>query len=125
MNVVMEQGKRFWLDFEHGVSEWQASETRQTTEDDDHTSCNEENMISSSNDDLQGEARTNELQSCVENKVYQQVPDQGRAKISTRWIYSNKSSSVRQSCNARLVAKGFQDEDACNTRNIFLKKVSA
>ena len=48
MNVIMEQGEPFWLDFEHGVSEWQTSEAEE------HTSCDEENiMISFSNDDLE------------------------------------------------------------------------
>lgn len=30
MNMVMEQGEPFWLDFEHGVSEWQTSEVEET-----------------------------------------------------------------------------------------------
>ena len=94
MNVVMEQGESFWLDFEHGVSEWQTSETEK------HTSCDEENiMISSSNDNLELEnAKKKELQSWVENKMYIQVPDQGQPKISTRWIYTNKNSNGKQTC---------------------------
>ena len=51
MNVSLEQSTQFWLDFEHGISEWQSNEVKQTTEV-GHTSCNEGNvMISSSNDD--------------------------------------------------------------------------
>lgn len=117
MNVVMEQGEPFWLDFEHGVSEWQTSEVEETELE--HTSCDEENiMISSSNDDLElEEARKKELQSWVENKVYTQVPDQGQPKISTRWIYTNKNSNGKQTYKARLVARGFQDRDTNNIRN--------
>ena len=115
MNVVMEQGEPFWLDFEHGVSEWQTSEAEK------HTSCDEENiMISSSNDDQELEnakKKKKELQSWVENKVYIQVPDQGQPKIFTRRIYTNKNSNGKRTCKARLVAKGLRDIDACIIRN--------
>ena len=33
MNVALEQGEPFWLDFEHGVLEWKASEIRPTRDD--------------------------------------------------------------------------------------------
>ena len=42
MNVALEQGEPFWLDFEHGVLEWKASEIRPTS-DDEHTFSDEEN----------------------------------------------------------------------------------
>ena len=75
-------------------------------------------MIFSSNDDLELEnAKKKGLQSWVESKVYIQVPDQGQHKISTRWIYTNKNSNGKQSCKARLVARGLQDKDACTIRN--------
>ena len=49
MNVALEQGKPFWLDFEHRVLETKASEIRPAS-DDEHTFGDEENiMISSSN----------------------------------------------------------------------------
>ena len=49
MNVALEQGKPFWLDFEHGVLEWKASEIRPTS-DDEHTFGAEENIMISSSD---------------------------------------------------------------------------
>lgn len=114
MNVVMEQGEAFWLDFEHGVSDWQADETEENEEH--HDSCTEEEvMITSADDSLElEEAKQKELQSWDKNKVYVQVPDQGQPKISTRWIYTSKNS---QTFKARLVARGFQDKDAENLRN--------
>ena len=116
MNVVMEQGEPFWLDFEHGVSEWQANEVEQT-EEPEHTSCDEGNvMISSSNDDID-QAKKKELHSWIENQVYTQVPDQGQPKISTRWIYTNKKSNGKQICKARLVARGFQDTNVNDIRH--------
>ena len=49
MNVVMEEGNPFWLDFENGVLEWE-------TNKDDQTSTNEGPEVSllmdSSNDQL-------------------------------------------------------------------------
>ena len=42
MNVAMEQGEPFWLDFEYGVREWKACEIRPTS-DDEHTFGDEEN----------------------------------------------------------------------------------
>ena len=52
----------------------------------------------------------------VDNKVYTQVPDQGKPKllVYTGWIYTNKSSNGKQYCKARFVVRGFQDRDACN-----------
>ena len=49
MNVALEQGKPFWLVFEHGVSDWKVSEIRPTS-DDEHTFGNEENIMISSSD---------------------------------------------------------------------------
>ena len=116
MNVAMEQGEPFWLDFEHGVREWKAYEIRPTS-DDEHTFGDEENiMISSFDRDLET-ARENELRSLIKNKVYTQVSDQGQPRISTRWIYTHKNINNKQVCKARLVARGFQDRDAGNIRN--------
>ena len=42
MNVALEQGEPFWLDFEYGVLEWKASEIRPTS-DDEHTFGDKEN----------------------------------------------------------------------------------
>ena len=44
MNVVIEQDELFWIDFEHGVSEWKTSEVEQTIyEYTSCSSCDEEN----------------------------------------------------------------------------------
>ena len=113
MNVAMEQGEPFQLDFEHGV---RACEIRPTS-DDEHTFGEEENiMISSFDPDLET-ARKNELQSWIKNEVYTQVSDQGQPRISTRWVYTHKNVNNKQICKARLVARGFLDRDAGNIRN--------
>ena len=108
MNVAMEQGEPFWLDFEHGVREWKACEIKPTSD--------EENiMISSFDCDLET-AREKELQSWIKNKVYTQVSDQGQPRISTRWVYTHKNINNKV-CKARLLARSFQDRDAGNIRN--------
>ena len=63
MNVALEQGKPFWLDFEYELLEWKASEIRPTS-DDEHTFGDEENiMISSSDHNLETAKKIKELQS--------------------------------------------------------------
>ena len=94
MNVAMEQGEPFWLDFEHGVREWKASEIRPS--DDEHTFGDEENIMISSFDWDLDTARENELQSWIKNKVYTQVSDQGQPRISTRWVYTHKNVNNKQ-----------------------------
>ena len=115
MNVAMEQGEPFWLDFEHGVREWKACEIKPTS-DNEHTFGDEENNDFLFDRDLES-ARENELQSWIENKVYTQVFDQGQPRISTRWVYTHKNVNNKQVCKARLVARGFKDRDAGNIRN--------
>ena len=59
INVALEHGEPFWLDFEHGVLEWKASEIRPTS-DDEQTFGDEENiMISSSDHNLETAKKKN------------------------------------------------------------------
>ena len=58
MNVALEPGELFGLDFEHRVLEWKASEIRPS--DDEHTFGDEENiMISSSDHNLETAKKKN------------------------------------------------------------------
>ena len=83
MNVSLEQGELFWLNFEHGVLEWKASELRPTS-DDEHIFGDKENLMISSSDHNQEATKKEELQSWVKNKVYTKVSDTGQPRISTR-----------------------------------------
>ena len=49
MNVALEQGEPFWLNFKHWVLEWKASEIK-PTRDDEHIFGDEENIMISSSD---------------------------------------------------------------------------
>ena len=121
MNVVMEDGEPFWLDFEKGVSEWKIKNAESTsnsepTTDSDNISEEENIMIASSTCELKMAKKT-ELQSWDENKVCKLVLDRGQPRIATRWIWTNKVINGKTVVKARLVAKGFQDVDAENIRN--------
>ena len=117
MNVAMEQGEPFWMDFEYGVLEWREEVQPPTDEsEDEQSSTGEVNVIAVCASNPLDQAKKRELQSWIENKVYTQVPDQGQTKIYTRWVYTNRISNGEQTIKARLVAKGFQDKDADTIR---------
>ena len=111
MNVALEQGKPFWLDFEHGVLKWKESKIR-PTRDDEYTFGDKKNiMISSSDYNLETAKKEN---SKAESK---KSLHQGQPRISTRWVYTYKNPNDKQVCKARLEARGFQDRDVDNIRN--------
>ena len=56
------------------------------------------------------EAKERELQSWIENDVYEEVEDVGQRAISTKWIVTEKIKGGEKLCKARLVARGFEEE---------------
>ena len=118
MNVVMENGEPFWLDFKDGVSEWERN--REDYDDnnvEEHSSENEDDsqediMFSMSSQEMKI-AKQDELQSWEDNKVCTQVLDQGQSRISTMWIGTEKEGMAK----ARLVAKGYQDKNVDSIRS--------
>ena len=95
INVAMEGGDPFWLDFEHGILEWETSiETDQTSTDEAQNPTNEASVLvtTSSNENLD-QARNGEIKSWIEHQVYTQVRVQGQPKICMRWVYTNKGSN--------------------------------
>ena len=110
MNVVLDQGDPFWLDFQHGVTEWKLDHAEQISDGEDV-------MLVYRNDELEV-AKKKELQKWRKNQVYEQVPDNGQPRIHTRWVCTNSNLAVGESeVKARLVAKGFQDVEAGNIRS--------
>ena len=114
MNVVMEEGEPFWLDFDYGVTEWQTIEP-ESTSDIEQTSEVEENVMITYSDAEQKKAKKKELDEWKENKVYSQVLDRGQPRISTRWV--DKTIERSGDLKTRLVAKGFQDEETDKVRS--------
>ena len=57
------------------------------------------------------EAKQREIQSWRENGVFREITDTGEESIDTRWVITFKSTNEGLVPKARLVARGFQDEN--------------
>ena len=56
-------------------------------------------------------AKVKELGNWKNNQVYTEVEDKNQAKISTRWVVTAKVIGEDKIIKARLVARGFEDEE--------------
>ena len=124
LNVCPENNNPFWLDFENSVLEWKdvpqkedhseivAEDVLSSGEDHDEVDEEEISLFSSVNPTEYLEAMKRELQSWVDNNVYSVVSDSGQNRITTRWICTTKESKEGEIIKARLVARGFQDEES-------------
>ena len=57
------------------------------------------------------DAKNRELEKLVENEVYTSVPYTGQKLISSRWVFSEKYKDGERILKARLVARGFEEND--------------
>ena len=57
------------------------------------------------------QAKQVELQTWTDMKVHEEIKDQGQKVISTRWVITEKICEGQKGAKARLVARGFEDED--------------
>ena len=57
------------------------------------------------------EAKECELQSWLENDVYEVVPYAGHKLISVKWVISEKNVNGKPIIKARLVPRGYEEED--------------
>ena len=83
-----------------------------------HNDNNEQAHMTCDNDDILvvnniqfDSAKQAELQSWIDNQVYEQLPDVGQKCITTRWVCSLKELPSGIIPKARLVARGFQDKE--------------
>lgn len=60
-------------------------------------------------------AKMKELSNWERNEVFIPVKNVGQKTITTRWIVTEKENSGERSCKARLVARGFEDEEIMET----------
>ena len=74
-----------------------------------------QNNVPSKEDPTTLEAKRNELDNWVRNKIYSVVKDTGQNKITTR-VMTEKMEERRKVAKARFVAKGFQDSDGSSVR---------
>ena len=91
-------GEESWSDFEKDVSE-----TREMQAD-------EEIMITIS-DERTMEAKKKEIASWIDNEVFEEVEWDGQPTISVRWIITEKVKKEGKIIKARLVARGFEEEN--------------
>ena len=56
-------------------------------------------------------AKERELQSWINREVYNEVDDTGQQKITTKWVMTKKEIEGKPGIKARLVARGYEDED--------------
>ena len=80
----------------------------ETTGNDGDTSSIEENVMILDSVSFY-EAKCNELQSWKENKVFDEISDDGQKCVSTRWICTLKETKEGIKSKARLVARGFEE----------------
>ena len=57
------------------------------------------------------QAKQVELQNWKDMEVYEEIKDQGQKVISTRRVITEKICEGQKGAKARLVARGFEDED--------------
>ena len=57
------------------------------------------------------QAKQVELQNWKDMEVYEEIKDQGQKAISTRRVITEKICEGQKGAKARLVARGFEDED--------------
>ena len=57
------------------------------------------------------EAKLNELDKRKKYEVYEEVPDNGQTTISVRWVCTEKDTEKGKVTKARLVARGYEEED--------------
>ena len=90
-------GQESWIDFSKDVSK-----IREMQE-------NEEVMITIS-DEKTMEAKQKEIESWIDNEVFEEVEWEGQPMISVRWIVTEKIKKEGKIIKARLVARGFEEE---------------
>ena len=62
-------------------------------------------------DDIEA-AKYKEIQNWQENNVYEETSDLGQSCISMRWVITEKLKDGKTVVQARLVAKGFEEESS-------------
>ncbi|CAL4135585.1 unnamed protein product [Meganyctiphanes norvegica] len=55
-------------------------------------------------------AKNKEIQTWIDNKVFEVVPNEGQRAISVRWIVTEKTKDNGLVIKARLVARGFEED---------------
>ena len=70
---------------------------------------NEQLMVFFNSEEVM-QAKEREMDNWIENKVFDEVEDEGQVAISVRWVITEKVKDGKTSTKARLVARGFEEE---------------
>ena len=62
------------------------------------------------------EAKLREMNNWKDHQVYVEVPNEGQNYITTRWVLTEKIIDGKNGVKARLVARGFEEENLKNLR---------
>ena len=71
----------------------------------------EEILITTNDNEAINTAKLKELENWSKNNAYIEVPNTGQHIISTRWVLTTKEKGGSVSTKARLVARGFEDQE--------------
>ena len=63
------------------------------------------------------DAKRKEIESWKNNQVYIEEDDRGEKSISTRWIITEKYKEGKKICKARLIARGFEEQEEDNKKD--------
>ena len=74
----------------------------------------EESLFSWSGTEIDS-AKEEEIQNWRERGVFEEVDDKGQKAISARWIITEKVKKGKRKIKARLVARGFEEEEITET----------
>ena len=66
------------------------------------------------------EAKQKELKNWIDHDVYEEVEDKGQNCISVTWVITEKTSDGKQIVKARLVARGYEEEDKDSLRTAMM-----
>ena len=62
------------------------------------------------------EAKQKELRNWIDHDIYEEVKDKGQNCISVTWVITEKTSDGKQIVKARLVARGYEEENKDSLR---------
>ena len=95
-NIMKENGDMDWIDLVRQVEKWRPYPD------------GEQLLMCTGNSSIH-EAKLNEYENWKQNKVFQEVSDDGQDAISVRWVITEKLKGDNRIIKARLVARGFEE----------------
>ena len=80
----------------------------------------EEILIATPSDNVEIlEAKQAELNSWIKHNVYEEVEDRGQKVVSVRWVISQKFKDNKLDYKARLVVRGFEEDNLSSIHKDF------